>query len=115
MLRCSELNNFSFHSFEAPTDAPPNLLGTAGSRRTVYLGEENKSGEEPSISNGNGKSESPPAGAPTFLMYNKISTTIAGNESPTPSGNENQKSKSDKKKNDQKNRESAIWYEYGCV
>lgn len=51
-------------------------------------------------------------------MYNKISTTIAGKESPTPSingggslnGNDNQKaSKSDKKKNE-KNRESAIWY-----
>lgn len=101
-------------------------LGTAGSRRTVYLGEENKPGEEPSTSNGNSnsKSESPNAstvGAPTFVMYNKISTTIVGPESPTPSasngtnGNENQKSKSDKKKNDQKNRESAIWYEYGCV
>jgi hypothetical protein len=97
-------------------------LGTAGSRRTVYLGEDKKPGEEPSTSNGNGKSESPTtAGAPTFLMYNKISTTICGSESPTPSasngtnGNENQKSKSDKKKNDQKNRESAIWYEYGCV
>lgn len=87
-------------------------LGTAGSRRTVYLGDENKPPEEPSTSNGN--SEASTAG-PTFLMYNKISTTIGGKESPTPSasngsnGNENQKSKSDKKKNDQKNRESAIW------
>jgi hypothetical protein len=57
--------------------------------------------------------------APTFLMYNKISTTISGKESPTLSANggglnsnENQKSnsKSDKKKNE-KNRESAVWYE----
>lgn len=72
-------------------------------------------------------------------MYNKISTTIAGKESPTPSAsngtNGSEKTKSDKKKNDQKNRESAIWwvknlrkiandvhefsqlsrYEYGCV
>jgi hypothetical protein len=46
-------------------------------------------------------------------MYNKISTTIAGKESPTPTtnggsvnGNDNQKSnKGDKKKS----RESAIW------
>ena len=111
--------------FESPPDTPSNLsLGTAGSRRTVYLGEENKAAEEATTSNGNGKSESPKssvAAAPTFVMYNKISTTIAGKESPTPSasngtnGNENQKTKSDKKKNDQKNRESAIWYEYGCV
>lgn len=108
-------------SFESPPDVTSNLsLGTAGSRRTVYLGEEKKPGEEPSTSTSNGNVESP-AGAPTFLMYNKISTTIAGKESPTPSasngtnGNENQKPKSDKKKNDQKGRETAIWYEYGCV
>lgn len=116
--------------FESPPDTSSkiHLLGTAGSRRTVYLGEENKQPEDASTSNGNKSTESPPAavaastaGAPTFLMYNKISTTIAGKESPTPSasnglnGNENQKTKSDKKKNDQKNRESAIWYEYGCV
>ena len=118
-----EINQLSFLRFDATPEAPA-LLGTAGSRRTVYLGEENKPNEEPSTSNGNGngKSESPnttgSAGAPTFLMYNKISTTITGKDSPTSStsnGNENQKSKSDKKKNDQKNRESAIWYEYGCV
>lgn len=93
-------------------------LGTAGSRRTVYVNEESKA-EEPSTSNGNGESATAAvATAPTFLMYNKISTTIAGKESPPPSvtnGNENQK-KGDKKKNDQKGaRESAIWYEYGCV
>lgn len=65
--------------------------------------------EEPSTSNG--KIEGSTAG-PTFLMYNKISTTIAGAESPplTTVGNDNQKSKNDnKKKTDQKNRESAIW------
>lgn len=87
-----------------------NGLGAAGSRRTVYMGEENKPPEEPSTSNGKSETSS---SAPTFLMYNKISTTISGKESPTNStnGNENQKNnKSDsKKKNDQKNRENAIW------
>lgn len=121
---CSKERLIDFYRFESPTDPPPNLslLGTAGSRRTVYLGEENKAAEEASTSNGNGKSESPKSSAaPTFLMYNKITTTIAGKESPTPSvsngtnGNENQKTKTDKKKTDQKNRENAIWYEYGCV
>ncbi|KAL7033987.1 hypothetical protein ACKWTF_007807 [Chironomus riparius] len=112
-------NRNSYQGFDAQADVT-NLLHSAGSRRTVYLGEENKSdAEKPTTSNGNGEN-----GAPTFLMYNKISTTtVAAKESPPSSivngtnGNaesSNQKSKSDKKKND-KNRESAIWYEYGCV
>jgi hypothetical protein len=81
----------------------------------VYLGEENKpdGSDKPTTSNGNGESSA----APTFLMYNKISTTITGKESPTSltngtngSGEGGQKpNKNDKKKND-KNRESAIWY-----
>lgn len=90
----------------------------------MYLGDENETSvDQPSTSNGindNSTASSVAAtAAPTFLMYNKISTTITGKESPTPSttngggslnGNDNQKtSKSDKKKND-KNRESAIWY-----
>lgn len=83
-------------------------LGSAGSRRGIYLGEDQPP-EKPSTSNGSPDTSS----APTFLMYNKISTTISGQESPTTngmSGNEVQKPKGDtKKKNDQKNRESAIW------
>ena len=106
--------NFKFHRFDPQADVT-NLLNSAGSRRTVYLGDENKSdAEKPTTSNGNGEHA-----APTFLMYNKISTTtVAAKESPPSSivngtnGNaesSNQKSKSDKKKNE-KNRESAIWY-----
>lgn len=88
----------------------------------MYLGDENETSvDQPSTSNGineNSTASSAANAAPTFLMYNKISTTITGKESPTPSinggsinGNDNQKAiKSDKKKND-KNRESAIWYE----
>lgn len=100
------------------------LLNAAGSRRTVYLGEENKSdGEKPTTSNGNGEtnSNSPNNSAPTFLMYNKISTTtVAAKDSPPASlvngtngsaENSSSKSKSDKKKNE-KNRESAIWYRH---
>lgn len=76
------------------------------------MGEENKADKEkPTTSNGNGDS------APTFLMYNKISTTIGGKDSPPASltngtngsGSETLKSKNEKKKNE-KNRESAIWY-----
>lgn len=97
---------FFFRSFEAPTESI-GALGAAGSRRTVYMGMEQPN-EEPSTSNG--KTEG--SAAPTFLMYNKISTTISGAESPPLGsiGNDNQKSKNDnKKKTDQKNRESAIW------
>lgn len=92
-------------------------LSTAGSRRTVYLGDENETSvDQPSTSNGiNENSPSPPIQPSTFVMYNKISTTIAGRESPTPSTNgaslngNDKNNKSDKKKNE-KNRESAIWF-----
>jgi hypothetical protein len=100
-----------FESQPPPPDISPLNLTTAGSRRTVYLGEENKADKEkPTTSNGNGDA------APTFLMYNKISTTIGGKESPpasltngTNGSGSEAKSKSEKKKNE-KNRESAIWY-----
>lgn len=95
----------SSRTFETPTD-PIGGLGAAGSRRTVYMGDEKAN--EPSTSNG--KTESTPA--PTFLMYNKISTTISEKESSAlgSGGSDNQKPKGDnKKKADQKNRESAIW------
>lgn len=87
---------------------PPISLNAAGSRRTVYLGDEKETNvDQPTSSNG----DHPPAAPATFLMYNKISTTIGGKESPTPTtngsvnGNDNQKNKGDKKKS----RESAIW------
>lgn len=59
----------------------------------------------------------------TFLMYNKISNVYgtavdgatgsgysSGNNSIDKSGN-----KEKKKTNEEKNKDSAIWYEYGCV
>jgi hypothetical protein len=110
----------SHFRFESPPDVTSTALGPAGSRRTVYLGEENKSEVEPpsstttttATSNGNA-AETSPETAPVFLMYNKISTTVeapaSGASANDTNGNENQKSKGDKKKGDPKNRESAIW------
>ena len=128
--------------FESPPDVTSNALnlGSAGTRRTVYMEDLNKAEAEgsrkgspspvpsttgPSPSSSNGIVENNQQAPATFLMYNKISTTIGGNESPQPptnggaQGTNDKTSKGDKenqkKKNDQKNRESAIWYEYGCV
>lgn len=108
--------------FESPPDVTANAmggLGDPGSRRTVYLVDENKIEESAAEA-----TPDPPAPS-TFLMYNKITTNIggsggsAGSETNGVNGSttENQKAKGDnqKKKNDQKNRESAVWYEYGCV
>lgn len=97
-------------------------LGGAGSRRTVYLVDDNKietsannSPTPPPSQNANDMSPT------TFLMFNKISTTIGDTSTPTPpmpqtnGTSEKTKDSNQKKKNDQKNRESAVWYEYGCV
>lgn len=109
--------------FESQPEVSNLNLSTAGSRRTVYLVDENnkKEGEKATTSNSNGNGNSDNQ-SHTILMYNKISTTIAGEETPMPvattngtNGNQenNQKSsKSDKKKNEKnQSRESAIWYE----
>lgn len=99
-------------------DITGNSLGTAGTRRTVYLIDENaatneeKKEEQP-------KSESQPS---TFLMFNKISNVMGTLEPGSSNGHHHDENKSqksgtgsDKKKNDKINRENAVWYEYGCV
>lgn len=86
-------------------------LGSVGTRRTVYLSEDDPATPTP-----------PNQSAPPLLVYNRISTVIGGGETaknsqqqmPTnlpeePARGEN----SDKKKETTK--ENAIWYEYGCV
>lgn len=94
-------------------------LGSVGTRRTVYLSEE----DQPNIPN---QTVAPPP----LLVYNKISTTISGE---TSNSNTNNNSKNAQKNNEQHNnaqsddnnrtldqkkdnsKESAVWYEYGCV
>ncbi|ETN58992.1 hook protein [Anopheles darlingi] len=161
----------SFQGFESTNDALN--LGTAGTRRTVYLDDKivNSGSSTPT---GAGVNPSPPPSistpppppprtdqhnnaqsssanattgeSGTFVLLNRISTTTttlktettsnllspevsgnpAGGGSGSP-GSTNQCGAEDsnkkdttngnnsKKKTDQKNRDSAVWYEYGCV
>lgn len=108
-------------------------LGTAGSRRTVYLIDDKLSESQsnvvtdpnPTTSNVNNETNSQIGDSTpsTFLMYNKISNVYgsaidgatgsgysSGNNSIDKGG-----SKEKKKTNEEKNKDSAIWYEYGCV
>lgn len=108
-------------------------LGTAGSRRTVYLIDEKLSASQsnivtdpnPTTSHNETNSQIGENAAPsTFLMYNKISNVYgtavdagatgsgysSGNNSVDKGSN-----KEKKKTNEEKNKDSAIWYEYGCV
>lgn len=110
----------SFPSFDGP-DITGNSLGQAGTRRTVYLIDENADANAAAAQAE--KSQKPADAAPpsTFLMFNKISNVVGALE---PSGSNgvhasegSQKSsgsKNDKKAN-KSDSEHAIWYEYGCV
>ncbi|XP_016926278.2 girdin isoform X3 [Drosophila suzukii] len=138
-------------SLEAPDVTGSSLtLGTAGSRRTVYLIDEHQKlpdGSSPSSaqpqsggSSGSGNTATPtpaepqtpqksaensaPVGPATFLMYNRINTTIggasnSGDQSPllqasgSVSGTPLQDDKSARKRTEDKS--NSIWYEYGCV
>lgn len=129
-------------------------LGGAGSRRTVYLVDENQlkadginrsptnsinlgnpstaaaaNSANNSQTNGNGaattSASASDAGAPTtLLMYNRISNIISplseghqGNSSDkfgsSSTGSQNNSNKGGSMED--KEKESAIWYEYGCV
>lgn len=116
------------------TEAAGSLhLGTAGSRRTVYLVDDNSkvppidsaASKTPGTPTPTNENQSSDATAPpsTFLMYNRISTMI-GNTSETPpvslqtnGSSDNKSTTSERKKNggNGKGKESAVWYEYGCV
>lgn len=161
----------SFQGFDTTTDTLN--LGTAGTRRTVYLddkivnsGSSTPTGvavnpsPPPSISTPppppprmdqnvtpQPSQSNPSSGEPTFVLLNRISTTtttlktettanllpsqhmeVSGNpsgsatsvSSGTLCGMEDSNKKdtngnSSKKKTEPKSRDSAIWYEYGCV
>lgn len=126
--------DISITNLEQPIEGPLNL-GTAGSRRTVYLVDENAAKMAADSQNattpgtptptnetvGGGPENNQPS---TFLMYNRISTmiggdldtTIASGGQPQTNGSNGDKSSTngDRKKNG-KGKESAVWYEYGCV
>ncbi|XP_017000818.2 girdin isoform X3 [Drosophila takahashii] len=140
-------------SLEAPDVTGSSLtLGTAGSRRTVYLIDEHQKlpdGSSPGSaqnqqsggSSGSGNAATPtpaepqtpqktadssaPTGPATFLMYNRINTTIggasnSGDQSPllqasgsVSGGTPLPDDKSARKRPEDKS--NSIWYEYGCV
>lgn len=135
----------SFPGIEQAADITVNSLGQPGTRRTVYLidetqklpdtgnnsqsssGSSSKGGAQ---ANNNSSGDTPnvdttPPPPNTFLMFNKISnvtmqepvtgtSSLNGSEEKAPSES-GSKNGGKKPKGDSKNRESAIWYEYGCV
>ncbi|XP_055911264.1 girdin isoform X1 [Eupeodes corollae] len=134
----------SVHGLEAPDVTGSSLtLGTAGSRRTVYLIDENQkiadSTQSPSPNTSeaqtptnNVNSSQTNDNPSTFLMYNRINTMIgpttdsATNDSPNagsgcgsssgaaPSGNTAADDKLLPRKRPE-DKSNSIWYEYGCV
>ncbi|XP_041979739.1 girdin [Aricia agestis] len=111
----------------AASSTPSPVFGTAGTRRTVYLADDNAD------VNLNSKPQSTPIKEnPTYLVYNRISTVIGDgacqsndrtNERPmsetravedsgTSRDDSRRASRSEKPDN---SKETAIWYEYGCV
>lgn len=105
------------------------MFGTAGSRRTVYLADDN-----PDVTLNSKPQSTPIKENPTYLIYNRISTVIGEGACQTGqdrSGNDNQQTDiprttagEDSQEQDQErinrekpenSKESAIWYEYGCV
>ncbi|KAH8339783.1 hypothetical protein KR074_006977 [Drosophila pseudoananassae] len=152
-LKRTDLNNSrrnSVHgSLEAPDVTGSSLtLGTAGSRRTVYLIDEHQklpdgsspgsSAAQPQSGGSSNAATTTPAepqtpqknadnsgGPATFLMYNRINTTIGGTSTtsdqspllqasgsvsgtPVPPDDKSARKRTEDKSN-------SIWYEYGCV
>lgn len=123
--------------FPFPASTPSPVFGTAGSRRTVYVADDN-----PDITLNSKPQSTPLKENPTYLVYNRISTVIGDGacQSMTErstndlhrSTSEVQRSTVDDSlhereelRHDRRNtsrnekadtsKESAIWYEYGCV
>ncbi|XP_028160156.1 protein Daple [Ostrinia furnacalis] len=116
---------------------PSPVFGTAGSRRTVYVADDN-----PDITLNSKPQSTPIKENPTYLVYNRISTVIgdgACQSMPDRSTSDLHRSTSEVQRStiddglqereelrhDRRNtsrsekadtsKESAIWYEYGCV
>ncbi|XP_072394977.1 uncharacterized protein Girdin isoform X2 [Diabrotica undecimpunctata] len=94
----------------------PNLsLGSVGTRRTVYLSEEDSTPVPPLPPN-NRTSNTPP-----MLVYNRISTVIGEPQrvsTPQPQHTEEvtkETANGEREKPAKSAKETAVWYEYGCV
>lgn len=97
-------------------------LGSIGSRRTVYISEEETPSIQPTTTSTLPARPAVPqngtAASPNLLVYNRISTVIGdhslrtlGNQTNLPE--EYMRENAEKKKTNSK--ETAVWYEYGCV
>ncbi|KAL3278427.1 hypothetical protein HHI36_013749 [Cryptolaemus montrouzieri] len=92
-------------------------LGSIGSRRTVYISEDEPAPSPPPTAP---PSQSTPIrdNNPQMLVYNRISTVIGdslrtlGNQTNLPEGPPRENGERKKPVNP---KESAVWYEYGCV
>lgn len=129
----------SFQGIESesglPTASTPTpVFGTAGTRRTVYVAD-----EEANVNLDSKPQSTPIKENPTYLVYNRISTVIGDgacqslNERPTSerpgpdqphtvddSTQDRNEARHDRRsinrnENTENSKESAIWYEYGCV
>lgn len=89
-------------------------LGSVGTRRTVYLSE-----DEPSMPS----NQSTGKNTPPLLVYNRISTVIndphkcttPAQPSTTALVEDSQRDSNTERKKGDSTKENAIWYEYGCV
>ncbi|XP_053604455.1 protein Daple [Plodia interpunctella] len=95
---------------------PSPVFGTAGTRRTVYVADDN-----PDVTLNSKPQSTPIKENPTYLVYNRISTVIGdgarqtlGDDPPPDDTRHDRRAPSRNEKSDN-SKESAIWYEYGCV
>ncbi|CAH0552574.1 unnamed protein product [Brassicogethes aeneus] len=89
-------------------------LGSVGSRRTVYLSEEDTTPIAPPPANNQGVLNNPPP----MLVYNRISTVIGEvpkTSSPQSKIPEETIKETPEPKKPENPKETAVWYEYGCV
>lgn len=88
-------------------------LGSVGSRRTVYLSEDNMCSPTttPFQENQESNNLNPP-----MLIYNRISTAFGGiSSTPVKPDEEKQSNSNNPFPKPRSAEETAIWYEYGCV
>lgn len=106
-MKRSSLHRNSLQSDENPTRDVPETsslsLGSVGSRRTVYLAEND-------TENLNNQQTQPP-----LLVYNRISTVLGDVRKTTNEEQVETKENNCAKKEVDCSKETAVWYEYGCV
>lgn len=134
-LRRSHRDLSSHRNSIAGDQVGPLSLGSVGTRRTVYLSEDdpntstpqgnavtssaNTGGTNTPTNNGSG------GGNPPLLVYNRISTVIGAQAAPSTTTTNEQQEKSkvnnttpsagELRTSENNAKENAIWYEYGCV